>query len=58
MSDFDAQIKITENEYREAQKKINALSANLEAAREKMATGAEIEIDIENASLEDVHAHS
>ena len=58
MSDFEAQIKVTENEYGEAQKKIDALSENLEKAREKMATGADISIDIENASLDDVHAHS
>ncbi|MEM7242700.1 MAG: hypothetical protein AAF429_10995 [Pseudomonadota bacterium] len=58
MSDFEAQIKVTENEYREAQKKIDALSENLAKAREKLATGADISVDIENASLDDVHAHS
>ena len=58
MSDFASQIETSQDEIKVAQAKIEALTDSLEKAREKMAAGTDITIDIENASLDDVHAHS
>ncbi len=58
MADFDTQIKKSQAEVAEAQAKISELTSRIEAARSKMASGDDIAIDIENASLEDVHAHT
>jgi hypothetical protein len=58
MSSFDAQIEQSKKEVEAAQSKIAELSSKIEAARAKMSTGADITIDIENATLDDVHAHS
>ncbi len=58
MSSFDVQIEKSQQQVKEAQNKIAALSKQIEAARQKMSTGADITIDIENATLNDVHAHT
>ncbi|AKS47241.1 hypothetical protein SAMN05444287_3119 [Octadecabacter temperatus] len=58
MADFDAQIRKSQTEVAEAQSKISELTSRIETARQKMAEGADIAVDIENASLEDVHAHT
>ncbi len=58
MVDFDAQIRRTESEVAEAQAKISQMTARIEAARAKLGTGADISIDIENATLEDVRNHT
>ena len=58
MADFDAQIMESQQQVEAAQAKISELSSKLEAAQSKMRSGADISIDIENASLDDVHAHS
>ena len=58
MADFDAQIKESQTQVAEAQQKISELTSRIETARAKMKSGDDIAIDIENASLEDVHAHS
>ena len=58
MSDFAQQIEKSKREVAEAQAKIAELSGKIETARTKMASGSDISIDIENASLDDVHAHS
>ena len=58
MADFDAQIRKSQEQVTAAQAKISELSTRIEAARAKMATGMDISIDIENATLDDVHAHS
>jgi len=58
MANFDTQIEKSKSEVAEAQAKIEALSAQIESARDKMASGQDISIDIENASLDDVHNHS
>ncbi len=58
MADFDAQIRKSQEEVAEAQSKISELTSRIETARQKLATGGDIAIDIENASLEDVHAHT
>ena len=58
MADFDQQIQESQAQVQEAQSKIAELSSRIEAARQKMAQGTDISVDIENASLEDVHAHT
>ncbi len=58
MSSFEAQIEKSRKEVAEAQSKITELSGKIETARSKMAQGTDITLDIENASLDDVHAHS
>ncbi len=58
MSSFEAQIEKSRKEVAEAQSKIAELSGKIETARTKMAQGTDITLDIESASLEDVHAHS
>ncbi len=58
MADFDAQIRKSQEEVAEAQSKISELTSRIETARQKMATGGDIDIDIENATLDDVHAHT
>lgn len=58
MADFDAQIKQSQAEVEAAQSKISELTGKIEAAQTKLKAGNDISIDIDNASLEDVHAHS
>ena len=56
MSDFDAQVRESQEQVAAAQSKIAELSSRIELARQKMDTGEDISVDIENATLEDVHA--
>lgn len=58
MADFDAQIKQSQTQVAEAQDKIAELTSRIESARQKMAEGTDISVDIENATLDDVHAHT
>jgi len=58
MADFDAQVRESQAQVAEAQSKITELTSRIETARTKLKTGDDISIDIENASLEDVHAHT
>ncbi len=58
MADFDAQIKESQTQVAQAQSKIEELTGRIELARQKMAEGTDISVDIENATLEDVHAHT
>ena len=58
MADFETQIAKSKKEVAEAQSKIAELSARIDSARAKMSQGTDISLDIENASLDDVHAHS
>lgn len=58
MSTFDTQIEQSKKEVAEAQTRIAELSARIDTARSKMSQGTDISLDIENASLDDVHAHS
>jgi len=58
MSSFEAQIEKSRQELAEGKTKIAELSTKIETARSKMKHGTDITLDIENASLEDVHAHS
>jgi len=55
---FEAQVKATQEQVALAQSKISDLTGRIETAREKYKVGDDIAIDIENASLEDVHAHT
>jgi hypothetical protein len=58
MSDFEAQVQESQKQVAEAQSKIAELTSRIEMARQKMETGADVSIDIENATLDDVHAHT
>jgi predicted nucleic acid-binding Zn-ribbon protein len=58
MSDFDTQIQDSQRQVAEAQAKVAELTSRIETARQKMSTGEDIAVDIKNASLEDVHAHT
>lgn len=57
MADFDAAIRQSEQEIAKAQAKISAITARVDEARAKIAQGGP-EIDIENATLQDVHQHT
>ncbi len=56
MADFDAQIRESQEQVAAAQSKISEITSRIEAARSKLDEG--INIDVENATLEDVHAHT
>ena len=58
MADFNQQIEESKTQVAEAQGKIAELTSRIETARQKMAEGMDIQVDIENATLEDVHAHT
>ncbi len=58
MAKFDTQIEQSKKEVAEAQAKIKALTDQLDKARTKFEAGKDINIDIENATLDDVHAHT
>ena len=58
MSKFETQIAKAKQEYTEAQSKMNELTAKIDVAKSKLDAGKDISIDIENATLDDVHAHT
>ncbi len=58
MADFDTQIRESQEQVAAAQGKISELTSRIEAARVKMAQGTDISVDIENASLTEVHTHT
>ena len=58
MSNFDTQLRESQAQVAEAQSKISEITSRIETAREKMKAGTEASIDVENATLEDVHAHT
>ena len=58
MADFDAQILESQKQVAEAQAKISDLTSKIETARSKIETNAGASIDIENATLADVHKHA
>ena len=58
MSNFDAQVRESQAQVTEAQAKIAELTSRIETARTKMKEGTDISMDIENATLDDVHAHT
>jgi hypothetical protein len=56
MADFETQIKESQAQVAEAQAKISAITTRIEEARSKIDQG--ITLDVENATLEDVHKHT
>ena len=58
MADFASQVQESQAQVAEAQTKIAELTSRIETARAKMKSGDDIAMDIENATLEDVHAHT
>jgi len=58
MPSFESQIEQSKKEVAEAQSKISELSSRIDTARAKMSQGTDISLDIESASLDDVHAHT
>lgn len=58
MSDFDAQIEESRRQVAEAQARISELSSRIETAGVKLKAGADIGVDIENATLADVQKHT
>ena len=58
MADFDAPIRESQGQVAAAQAKISELTSRIETARQKMAAGTDATIDIENASLAEVHQHT
>ncbi|MFA7432166.1 MAG: hypothetical protein WCZ72_00485 [Gemmobacter sp.] len=57
MADFDAQIRKSQEQVAEAQSRISSITSRVEAARARISEGGP-EIDIENATLQDVHEHT
>jgi hypothetical protein len=58
MANFDAQVKESQEQVAQAQAKISELTNRIETARSKIKSGDDAMIDIENATLDDVHAHT
>lgn len=56
MANFDAQIKASQEQVAAAQAKISGITARIEEARAKLASG--VEINVENATLEDVKSQT
>ncbi|HBZ44192.1 MAG TPA: hypothetical protein DEO85_09100 [Maritimibacter sp.] len=57
-ANLDTQIKESQTQVQEAQAKIAELTSRIETARTKLKSGEDITIDIENATLDDVHTHT
>ena len=57
-TNLDSQIRESQAQVAEAQSKIAELTTRIETARAKLQTGDDVAIDIENATLDDVHAHT
>ena len=57
MADFDTQIQESQKQVADAQAKISAITSRIEVARQQLEQG-EAAIDIENATLDDVHKHT
>jgi hypothetical protein len=58
MADFDVLLNESQAQVAQSRAEIEAMTARIEAAREKIDAGVDASIDIENATLEDVHAHT
>lgn len=56
MANFDTQVQESQRQVAEAQSKISQITSRIEAARSKLDAG--VSIDVENATLADVHAHT
>jgi chromosome segregation ATPase len=58
MADLDTQIRESQAQVAQAQARISEITSRIESARSQMATGTEVRLDIENATLQDVHKHT
>ncbi|MEL6121981.1 MAG: hypothetical protein AAFR49_20200, partial [Pseudomonadota bacterium] len=58
MADLDAQVRESQAQVQEAQTRIAELTSRIETARSKIKGGEDASLDIENATLEDVQAHT
>lgn len=58
MSDFETRIRESQEQVAQTQARISELTSWVETARERIKTGEDLSIDIENATLDDVHAHA
>jgi len=58
MADFDALLRESQEQVAKSQGEIAAMTARIEAVRSKIEAGEEAGIDIETATLDDVHAHT
>ncbi|QGX99996.1 hypothetical protein EI983_17660 [Roseovarius faecimaris] len=58
MANLDQQVRESQEQVAQAQAKIAELTSKIETARAKIKGGEDAMLDIENASLEDVHAHT
>ena len=58
MANLDQQVEESQAQVEKAQAKIAELTSKIETARSKIKGGEDAMLDIENASLEDVHAHT
>lgn len=58
MADLDSQIRESQAQVAQAQTRISELTTRIESARGRMAQGTEVTLDIENATLQDVHKHT
>ena len=58
MADFENQVRESQKQVAEAQAKISELTSRIEATRAKLKSGDDVSIDIENATLDDVHKHA
>lgn len=57
-SQFDTMVQDSQKKVKESQQKITEVTSRIEAARSGIEAGDATGIDIENATLEDVHAHN
>ena len=58
MANFDEMVRESQEKVAKSQAEIQAMTSRIEAARAKIEAGENADIDIENATLEDVHAHT
>ncbi|MAO27827.1 hypothetical protein [Roseovarius sp.] len=58
MADLETQMRESQAQVEEAQAKIEAITSRIQSARQKLGSEQAAEFDIENATLEDVHAHT
>ncbi|MEO0632826.1 MAG: hypothetical protein AAFY52_01670 [Pseudomonadota bacterium] len=58
MADFASQVAESQAQVAEAQSRIAELTSRIDTARQKMKDGTDVSLDIENANLDDVHAHT
>jgi len=58
MADFSSRIEQSKQEVEASQSRIAELTSAIETARSKIDSGKDFSIDIETATLDDVHAHA